>query len=264
MDMVAAYRVSIGRADLPMIFRLLAGCATDPSGTWLFTVEVTEAASDACTTTVTHNMVDAHEPASVEADPAWTATTERSGSPRLVLGRVAVDGLTGVLIVGDRVFPGSGTEAGAWTFAWTTSSAISESESHSSGYVLRHEAESEVTERVAGTFTEDAFSGTWESTSAATEHWNESDTWSVEAGASVGQHGDAPTVTYLVFDDEASESGTVPAENSREILDCTDSECVLDVSTACVGAPAATGARTSLEGDDGAWASDAEQPAGMQ
>lgn len=66
-----------------------------------------------------------------------------------------------------------------------------------------------------------------------------------------------------MFDDAASETGSVPAENSRELADCTDSECVLDVASSCATSTAATARRTTLEPGDGTWAADAEQPAGV-
>jgi hypothetical protein len=170
-----------------MLLPLLLGCATTPWGTWAFTVAITEPVGDECTTTLTHNLTGAHEPAvAAPADPSWSQSSSEEVSPSLFFGRVEESGQGAILIVGASAYPGVHNDDGSWTFSWTASDAGTEENVHATGYDYVHHYEQDSAVRLRGTFNTDTFTGTYTTETSDTQKWDESDTWSAEASVYVG------------------------------------------------------------------------------
>ncbi len=245
-----------------MLLPLLIGCATTPWGTWAFTLAVTPATGEECTTEVSHNLTGAHTPVvATTTDESWSQTSSTSTSPTLFFGRVEESGQGAMLIVGASAYPGSHADDGTWTFAWTGSEDGDDESVHATGYDYLHHWENADTRRVKGTFNTDTFTGTYSDESTAREKWDESDTWSEEAAAYVGEHGEAPVGTYLVLTDGSGVD--YAASNSRDIYDCDSASCALTVESNCGYSYDITGQLTDFAGEDAQWTEDAGQPAGL-
>lgn len=240
---------------------LLLGCATSPWGTWAFTLAYTAPEGDECETAITHNFTGAHPPAAATTeDPAWTTSEDAAVSPQLFFGRVEASGDGAMLIVGAEALPGTLTEAG-WTFTWTGEESSDSEASHATGYDYAAHAESTATVRIKGTFSDGTFVGDYYPESTSLQDWSESDTWSDEAAAYVGDNGEAPVGTWLVLTDGAG--AEVPANNGRAVYDCETASCTLAVETACASRYALTGELTEFAAEDAPWTEDAGQPAGL-
>jgi hypothetical protein len=235
---------------------LLAGCAP-LWGTWMFTLDYTVATGDECATTVTHNFSGAAAPEEAIGDTGWTSEATQDVSPQVFFARLEEYQDGAVLIVGEEALPGKESGGGAWAFEWTGSSAGEESQTDASGYSYGHRYDDTSSLRVGGIFANGTFAGTYDSGSETWDTWDESDTWSGEAAAVVGENGAIPAGSYLLLED-----GTA-AGNAREAYDCESAGCALTVEAVCAYAYAMTGVYTEFTPDDSRWTEDAGQPAGL-
>ncbi len=241
---------------------LLAGCATTPWGTWAFTLAVTPATGDECAVSTTHNFTGAYAPESTTVvDESWTTTTTSSDSPALFFARLEAYGQGSMLIVGDEALPGTHNEDGSWTFAWEGESTDETVATHASGYDYTAYAASTSTLKIKGTFNTETFTGDYLPQTTSLQKWDESDTWSDEAAAYVGDNGEAPVGTYLVLSDGAG--GEIAANNNRAVYDCETATCALTVESTCDYRYALTGQLTEFGPDDAGWLEGAGQPAGL-
>lgn len=244
-----------------MLLILMTACAPPVFGTWMFTREVTLPTGEECGDTVSHNFDGASTPEEAAADTGWVESDAGEISAEVLFGRLErTEGDGAVLILGDLALPGGEQDDGSWLFWWTTSSSGQETDTHASGYAYVKDHTSDSVLRVAGTFDGGAFTGTHETESLVTQTWTESDSWSEEAAAYVGENGEMPVGDYLQVVDQA---GTLTAaNNSRELLECADESCTLSVQETCAYRYTLTGTATELSPDDAAWAEDAGQAAG--
>ncbi len=241
---------------------LLSGCATAPWGTWSFSIALTEPVGDECATSVSHNFTGADVPAdTTTTDESWTTSGTETWSESMFFGRIEESGQGAMMIVGTEALPGSQDEAGEWTFSWTGEEAGNDLASHASGYDYAYTREATATLRVKGTFNNETFTGTWASESTSREKWDESDTWSDEAAAYVGDNGETPAGTYLVLTDAAG--AQVAANNARLAYDCENTGCTLSVEQGCGYTYDLSGQLTAFEGQDAPWTEDAGQAAGL-
>ncbi len=115
---------------------LTTACGAAIDGIWLLELPYADSRDDdLCTTSVTHNFTDAYEPED-EEQGAWTteSATDQTGGLQFALLSELSDG-TGMLVIGEQVFPGTGTK-GQWTFHWRGESTSNDSTTHNSGYAL--------------------------------------------------------------------------------------------------------------------------------
>jgi hypothetical protein len=246
---------------LPLVL-FLAGCATTPWGTWAFSLAVTEPVGDECARTVSHNFTGAHEPADTTViDESWSTSSASAYSETLFFGRLEESGQGAVLIVGAEALPGSQDEAGKWTFSWRGRQESDDTATHASGYDYAHHYEATSTLLVKGSFNTETFTGAWTTESTSREKWDESDTWSDEAVAYVGENGESPVGTYLVL--TGGDGVEVAANNARSAYDCENTGCTLSVEEACGYSYDLSGQLTAFEGQDSRWVQDAGQPAGL-
>lgn len=238
----------------------LLGCASPVWGTWMFTREATLPTGEECGESLSHNFVGADTPEEAAGDTGWVETGTGEVSEEVFFGRIEATEDGAALILQDVVLPGIEGDKGTWTFAWTTSVATSESDAHASGYTFAHEQRVDETLRVAGTFVDGTFVGAHEAETTTNHTWSESDAWSEEAAAYVGENGELPAGDYLVVVDQ--EGTLVEANNSREGLECGDAGCLLSVQQSCAYRYDLTGTLTEFGPDDAAWVDDAGQAAG--
>lgn len=241
---------------------LLAGCATTPWGTWAFTLAVTAPVGDECTTEVSHNYTGAHPAADTTVeDEAWESTSASSQSPQLFFGRLEAYGQGSMLIIGTEALPGTRNEDGSWTFAWEGETSTDATTAHASGYDYAAHEESTAATRIKGTFNNETFVGTYLPDTTSIQQWGESDTWSDEAAAYVGENGETPVGTWLFL--TGGDGVEVPANNGRAAYDCETADCALTIETACAYQYELTGQLSEFTSDDAGWTEGAGQPAGL-
>lgn len=241
---------------------LLSGCATTPWGTWAFTLEVTAPEGDECETSVSHNYTGAHPPTPAAADEeVWQTTEDSEQSPQLFFGRLESYGQGSMLIIGTEALPGTHNEDGSWTFAWKGETSSDSTASHASGYDYAAHAESTAALRIKGSFNTETFTGSYQPETSSLLKWDESDTWSDETAAYVGDNGESPVGTYLVL--TGGDGTEVPANNGRAVYDCETSDCALAVESTCEYHWSISGQLSEFTADDAGWTQDAGQPAGL-
>ncbi len=241
---------------------LLAGCASPPWGTWSFSIATTEPTGEECTVGVSSNYSGADVPAeTTTTDESWTTESSETYSQTLFFGRVEESGQGAMLIVGAEALPGSQNDEGVWTFSWTGERASESMSTHASGYDYATVSEASSMLRIKGTFNGETFTGSWSTESTSQQKWDESDTWSDEAAAYVGDNGSTPVYNYLVLADGSGNE--VAVNNSRSAYDCETIGCTLSVDQGCAYSYDLTGQLTSFEGSDAPWTEDAGQPAGL-
>lgn len=243
-----------------MLFALLVACAPPIDGTWLFTKEVTIATGYECTDDVIHNFVGAYEPIEAGDDPSWTETDSGDQSPEVFFGRIEETDAGAVLVIGTEALPGARQDDDSWLFYWTGSSAGAEGLDHVSGYTYDHSYESTTTLRVQGTFATGVFTGSFESETSGIDAWAESDTWTEEAAAIIGDTGNLPAADYLLRIDTGGAEAA--AANTKLEYDCGDAGCTLTASDACAYRYTLGGVATDFTPDDAGWVEDAGQLAG--
>ncbi len=248
-----------------MLYLLLA-CAQAPEilGTWMFTRTITPTTGEECATgEPDHNLDGAYAPGEdTGVEDPWTSASTEEDSPEVFFGRLEEDVNGLLLIIGNAVYPGTAPEEedGSWNFAWTRSSHSYAESEHASGYLFTSEAETSETVSITGTFTEGTFQGLHSTETGAAYAWSESDTWSDEVAAVVGTTGALPVSGFLVRADGAGVE--TPAVNDYATFDCADSDCYLEVQSACAYSYDLTGIWTAFTPDDNRWVEDAGQPAG--
>ncbi len=245
---------------IPLALLALSACAPPIDGTWMFTIGVTPDTGAECQTTLIHNLVGAYPPVEAGADPAWVTNATAEVSPELVFGRVETTGDgAAVLVLGDRALPGA-REAEGWAFWWDTATSGEDRDTHTTGYAWSDVWNTRSTLRVSGSFAAEGFSGRHETESEDRATWSESDTWSVEAAATVTDTGRIPSADYLLRADGAG--GEVAATNGREAFDCGADGCALTVTTTCARIYTIEGVPTDFTPEDADWVAGAGQAAG--
>lgn len=246
-----------------MALLLLLACGAPTWGTWMFTKAVTVATGDECETSVTHNLAGATLPEEIAGDTGWVETSAAEVTPEVFFARVEEAGDGAVLITGEDAWPGARQDNGSWVFRWETGSTGQDDASHASGYAWHHVYASAAEVRITGDFAGDGFTGLHETESTTDGSWTESDTWSEEAAAYVGDNGEIPVGEHLVVVDGTTGTATA-ANNAREASECGDSgDCALTVHEGCLYSYTLTGKATEFSPDDAPWTSDAGQAAGQ-
>jgi hypothetical protein len=229
----------------------------------MFTREVVPPTGDECTDSVIHNFAGATVPEAQAGDTGWVEETTSEVSAEVFFGRLEQTTKDGaVLIVGDLAIPGALGADGGWVFQWDTTSAGNTTETHGSGYLYQFDHDVTETLRVEGTLAGELFDGLWETSSTALQKWDESDLWTAEAAAYVGDNGEMPVADWLVVTDDTG--AITGANNAREIAECGDGDlpCTLSITSTCVYRSALTGVATELSAEDAQWTEDAGQAAG--
>lgn len=227
----------------------------------MFEKAVTLPTGTECVDDVIHNVVGAYEPIEVGDDPSWTEEDSGQISPEVLFGRIEETAEGAVLVIGTEVLPGTLRDDGSWLFYWTNASSGAEGLDHVTGYTFDHSWDTSETLRVQGTLEKGVFTGTWEEETSTVDAWVESDTWSEEAAAQVGQNGEIPVGDHLLRIDTGGAEG--PANNAQLDYDCGEAGCTLTVSEACAYRYTLTGTATDFTPDDAGWVEDAGQPAGI-
>lgn len=244
-----------------MLLLLLAACGGGPVGTWMFFREIPQFTGDECATSVSHNFVGAYEPPPAQDDLSWTQDESSVVSEEVSFGRIEQTGDGMVLIVGNEAFPGVDEGKGRYTFTWVGEDADVLEQQHVTGYRFVSNVASATTMRISGTFDRDGFAGAWDVETSTVSTYTESDTWSKEAAAYVGNPGQIPAYSYLLkLDAKGNETA---ATNDQTAYDCGAAECALTVQDGCSYRYPLTAVPTDLEPDDASWADDAGQPAGL-
>jgi hypothetical protein len=245
-----------------MLFLSLFACASPMVGTWMFTRQVTPNTGDECTAVLTHNFVGAYEPIQPGEDTAWQESSSGEYSPEIFFGRVErVQGGDAVLVIGTTVLPGTQGKGGEWAFTWTGSDDSTDGDTHVSGYTFAHQSTRSDKLVIAGDFGAGGFEGTHDTETAATDSWSESDVWTPEAAAYVGESGQIPASNYLLRVDTSGIEGAT--YNAREAYDCGQAGCTMTRQQTCAYRYALTAVSTTFDDDAGAWTEDATQPAGF-
>jgi hypothetical protein len=216
----------------PLMLALLTGCS-GADGVWLFTLHVDPQAAEECISSLSHNFVDASQPAgddTLDEDP-WSSETLTEISGQAFFGLITSTADGAVLVVAGETYTGLQGEGGGWTFDWTQSELVDDTDQHASGYGWT--AYTVVEETTAFDLTLAAGSATGEliSDGSVDATYNESDAWGEEVAATIGSTGRIPASSYLVKDDGAG--GTYPATNDLNLADCSSNPCTLGVTTAC-------------------------------
>ena len=227
-----------------MLFTLLLACNTAPNieGIWAILLPAADGAT--CQATITHNFLNGEVPDEVQEESAWQTSSDTTTSQGLLLVDIVASSRKGATLVqGDRLFPGSRTDEGAWVFNWMGSQTQTDVQSHELGYDYVYDRVDETETTYSLVFDSDILTGTFSATQWADEEWYESDTWP-ESAVEAGDTGDIPASSWLVHVD----GGTV--SNTRIESDCTTNDCVLAVTNDCGEDRSITGFRTGYEADD--------------
>lgn len=132
-----------------------------------------------------------------------------------------------VLVIGDRVYPGTSEDGTQWIFTWVEETFTQNVEVHTSGY--RYAKEVTIIEAIAYelTFEADTASGARSYRKSVETVHTESDLWSAEWTArAVGL---TPSGLWL---QDASHN---PILNEADDPDCTDAECLLSFTEVTEG-----------------------------
>lgn len=258
---------------LPALYLLACAQPVDLTGTWMFTRTLTPETGEECAAEEPeHNLDGAYAPGGADdpgdtgdtgtAEDPWTGEEVQEDSPEVFFGRLEEDATGMLLVIGSAVYPGTATdeEGGGWSFSWTRSSRSYSEGAHVSGYLYTASEDASLTVSVIGTFTEGTFTGVHATETTSTASWTESDTWSDEVAATLGTTGALPAASYLVRRDGSGVES--PAINDYATFDCADSDCYLDVSSACAYSYDLTGVWTGFTPEDARWVQDAGQPSG--
>ncbi|MFZ5478976.1 MAG: hypothetical protein ACOZNI_19555 [Myxococcota bacterium] len=240
----------------------ILGCAAPAWGTWMFTKTVSPPDGSECQDSAIHNFTTATTPEEAATDTGWVEEASSDVSDEVFFGRLEKTAEGAVLIVGGLALPGAQGEDGGWVFQWDTTSEGVETDTHASGYLYQYDHATTETLRVEGAIEGSAFTGLWETSTRNDRTWDESDLWTEEAAAYVGENGEMPVGDWLVVTDDTG--AVVEATNAREVADCGDGDtsCTLAVSSTCVYRSDLTGVATELAGEDAPWTEDAGQAAG--
>lgn len=251
-------------ALLPLLLLGCSGAADfDLDGVWRFEVEVLPAAEDRCVQRVLHNaagLLTAEELAEEIPASDWTEETSSEWSSWTGLGRLSADGdrwllvIDGLLLVQEE----GATDAQA-SFAWERFETSSSERVHSSGYEWRQDLSDSAVVRLfldlpseqeqtdaerAGTSIE--LSGSWTQAEESVASYEESDQWPAEA--KLGEAGSIPMGSYLYSLDEFG--APVAGSNTREAVECSDTRCVLSVTTSCQDDWALRATKTGLSDEE--------------
>ena len=227
----------------------------------MFTRAVTLPTGEECADpSISHNFSGAYTPEAVADDDAWAEESTEVGSGDVFFGSIETTSTGAVLVIGSLAYPGVAGEEDAWTFSWSTTDEGEDASLHTTGYAYSHTYQSVVTTRVAGTFADGAFSGSWESESSTVDGWVESDDWAEEVATTIGGTGNIPSGTYLLRTDEL---GVEAAATTTQLeFDCASASCTLSVSQACLYSYGLEAVRTDHDEADGRWVQGAGQAAG--
>ncbi len=243
-----------------MLFSLLLACATPIWGIWMFTLESAAPTGEECSASVSHNFAGAEEPEESDEETPWTEETTTEETPSVFFGRVEEAGQGLVLLVGTEVYPGTVGDDGITEFSWEGSESGSYKKTHASGYAYTNAYDDGSAQSVKGTFNNDAFAGTFSTSTTAFDKFDESDTWSDEAALAIGDQGAIPSSAYLILRDGMG--NIQPVVNTRGAYDCDSAGCTLTVESSCVFTYDLSGQLTDFEDDD-RWVREANQPAGI-
>lgn len=243
----------------PVLLALLSiGCAPDLiDGVWQFSMQATDQADDACSDAISHNFTFGWVPVADEEDPDWTEAQDESLSDQVFYGLITSTGPDAAsLIIGTEAYPGVHESDGSWTFLWTSMTTSADSATHASGYQW-----SETSDQTREVLFElqhdgDVLNGTEYRTTASTQNWSESDSWSGDAldgylGGN-GYMGQIPSFSYLVTDDDDPKTDTLVAVyNEAESFDCDNDQCMLNRIIGCDESWPIDAVRTTLStGED--------------
>ncbi len=223
------------------------GCGSGLDGVWLFSLQVDPQAAEECIDSVSHNFADASRPAEEDGlgeDP-WTSETLTEFSDEVFFGLITSTSEGAVLVVGDETYTGLQDDDGVWTFDWTHSQQLDDSDQHGSGYGWTSNIHVQETTAFTLSVTGDAGTGQLIGSSSVDAVYNESDAWSEDLVDSLGETGRIPASSYLVKD--AGDGGSRPATNDWALADCSSNPCTLGVTTSCSLRASLDSERTDLD-----------------
>ena len=243
-----------------MLLLALIGCGGGLAGTWLFTLAYTEPTGEECVTTPTSNYTGAYPPPVAAEDTAWTQSQSLEYSSQLYFGRIEETETGAALVFGTTVLPGTKGEGDEWTFGWSKATTGETRYSHVTGYTFVRSYEQDAQVTLSGTFTKGTFTGSYDTESASTDGYSESDYWSDEAAAYVGTTGLTPVGSYLLKLDGTGVE--VAATNTQAEYECSSDTCTLTVQSGCAYSYDLSAVATEFAPDDARWVQDAGQAAG--
>lgn len=210
------------------------GCTNTITGIWM--MQISYPAADTCVDTISHNFTGATVPSdTTDTADGWTQDDSETRTDELTFVQVETTGKdTAVLIMGSQAWPGTMSDKGHYTFAWSGSDEQLQDSSHDSGYTYTYSSSALSEEQLVLVMDQGLGSGTWESTSTNDQSWLESDTWSKDLPFARGA---IPAGDYLVVEGTQGKKGPkpqeTPASNGRDDSDCDADNCTLTVTTTC-------------------------------
>lgn len=165
------------------------------------------------------------------SDSEWTYTSTFDPSDSLGFAQVETTTKGGaVMVVGGVAYPGEAVED-EWVFDWLDESTSTEQSEHESGYRFTTTTVNSTSGTIRLTIDGGGLAhGTYTSDGATRIEWNESDEYDQDVADQIGERGQIPSSSYLVYDDGGGEP---PQYNEFEENDCDSDTCELAVTEAC-------------------------------